>query len=575
MLAVLVSGITLVPADAPRDWIGPDEIAPGMRAVVRTVLQGTRQEELQVELLGVLDDGIGPGTPMILGRFVDEKGRWTGVAAGMSGSPVYVGDRLLGALSYAIGAFAREPICGITPIGAMAALEHLPAGGPPRTGRLTPTPLVLVGRGFGKGALEEVERLLAERGFAVRIASGSAMQGATAAPAMAPGDPVAALLVWGDVVLGATGTITWRRDDTLLAFGHPFLGSGRIALPMASAEIIWTVPSNFNSFKIARIGKPVGIIEQDRLTAIRGRLGPVPEGIPLNVTIVRRDGAPVERRMYLARDELLTPVLGAVSSANAVSREVGAERDEALSLRLVAHLAGGRDVTTEIAAAGPGDVQKKFVGEINTFLGRLTAAPVELPPIRGIDVRVTRADRAGGFEIVRATPDRLVARPGEPLAVHVDLEGPRGLRRRSSLRLRIPERARPGRYVLLVGSARAVEGKFGNLDEAVRRTAANAEEYLAAMERRPSDATLEARLALPAEGIVARGRKFPALPATAHLLMRSRPGGGKRMYRSRYVEVARARQSLERPVDKVVAVAVRVAGSAGRRPESGDQEAEE
>ncbi len=266
VLLVFLLAFAVAPSTAAgEDWIRLDEIEPGMRGTIRTVLQGRKLVEIEVELLGVLDDGIGPGTPMILGRFVDELGTWTGVAAGMSGSPVYVDGRLLGALSYAIGAFSKEPICGITPIREMKALERLPAGGPPGASRLAPAPLALVGQGFPPETLSMLEDLLAERGVAATIdsiplAAGELAGEGAAPPSMEPGEPVAALLVWGDIVLGATGTITWREGDSLLAFGHPFLGFGRTALQMAPAEILWTVPSAFNSFKIARIGKPVGVV---------------------------------------------------------------------------------------------------------------------------------------------------------------------------------------------------------------------------------------------------------------------------------------------------------------------------
>ncbi|GAB4367743.1 MAG: SpoIVB peptidase S55 domain-containing protein [Acidobacteriota bacterium] len=556
------------------DWISADEVRTGDRGVVRTVLQGRETVEIEVEILGRIEHGIGPGIPMILGRFVDESGRWTGVAAGMSGSPVWIGDRLLGAVSYSIGAFTKEPICGITPIEAMAALEELPAGRAAVEGRLAPAPLALVGAGFVPEALANLEQLLAARGLPVTVASIPATAGSAPAespaqaPAMRPGEPVAALLVWGDLVLGATGTITWRDGDELLAFGHPFLGAGKLALPLAPAEIVWTVPSLFNSFKISRIGAPSGVVEQDRLTAIAGRLGAPPAGIPMTVRLERGGRTATLHEVHLARDRMLTPVLGAVALANVAARQASAERDEALRLDLRVRLADGRELVTEAAGANPGAAQQAFIEEVNRYLGWLISAPHELPAITSLEARVRATEPAGGLEIVRAMPDRLVARPGETVNVTVDLEGPRGLARRVALPVDIPGSTRPGRYVLFIGASRAVDGKFGNPGEARRRSAGTADDYLDALEARAPVTVLEARLALPAEGIIARGSAFPALPGTAHLLLRSRPGGERRMYRARYLEIARTAREIGRPVDRVVAVPLRVSGPFVRSDEA-------
>ncbi len=267
----------------------------------------------------------------------------------------------------------------------------------------------------------------------------------------------------------------------------------------------------------------------------------------------------VERSVFIARDEMLSPILGGVALSGTVSRQIAAERDEALHMRLVVELEEGHDLATELAAPGPDAAQKLFADELDRLVSRVTLAPFALPRITSIEAHVESLDRAGGLEIVRAMPDRLVARPGGTIGVTVDLEGPRDLRRRAVLSVEVPRDARPGRYLLFVGSSRAVDGKFGNLDEAVRRTATDAATYLDAIARRASNAVLEARLALPAEGIVARGGLFPALPTTAHLLMRSRPGGEKRMFRARFLAVSSAREDLRRPIEKVVVVPVRIA----------------
>jgi hypothetical protein len=543
------------------------EVRPGLRGEVHTVIQGAEQEVLELEVLGVLDDGIGPGIPMILARFVDERGQWTGVAAGMSGSPVLIDGRLVGALSYSIGSFSKEPICGITPIERMLELEELPGGLLPwlgaRSADTRPFPLALVTRGIGPAAHPVIEEAFSELGLPAPVQIAPAARGGVEAEGrLQAGDPVAALLVWGDITLGATGTITWREGDELLAFGHPFLGYGRISVPLAPAEVIWTVPSLFNSFKIARIGEPVGAVRQDRLTAIRGEVGAAVEGLEMAVTLRRPGQAEVRRQFFLARDPFITPLLADITLATLLVQDIGAERDEAVRMTAAIALDGGRTIRFDAAAAAGGQSRDLTVA-LNRRLTALLQAPVPVPDIGRLEVTLEAVPEAGRWEIRRVMPDRLQVEPGERLRAFVDLEGPRGRERREVVELEVPADALAGRYALLVGSARQLDGEFGSLAEARRRTARTPEAYLEAVADSSSDSRLEARLALPAEGIVTEGGEYPALPGSAHILLRSRPGGGE-LYRARWLPIASAGTDLERGIEGVgrVAVTVRSPGDA-------------
>lgn len=553
-----------------------EDLRPGMRGILRTVLQGSEPVTLELEILGVLDDGIGPGVPLILARFTDETGRWTGVAAGMSGSPVLIDGKLLGALSYSIGAFSKEPICGITPIDTMLALERYPGGLAPASGSAalstSPVPLALAASGLNAPALEALRDQLAAIGIPAAIATTPLAVASTSAasdPArLAPGDPVAALLVWGDLVLGATGTITWREGDELLAFGHPFLGFGRLDLPMAPAEVIWTVPSELSSFKIARIGQPMGSVDQDRLTAIRGRLGRESRGVAMTVGIAREGRPDLDKKFFLAKDPLITPILAGITLQSLLAQELGSERDEALTMSARVTLASGRSLRIESAGPNPGAAAARFSGELAQLVGNLTQAPLALPELESIDIAIGSVEPFGGLSIVRALPDRLAARPGETIRVTVDLEGPRGLARREAIDVVVPPQTRRGRYTLMVGSARSLDVAFGVEREALRRTATTAETYLDSLEREYSDAVLEARLALPAEGMVTAGGSYPALPGSAHILLRSRPGGTP-MYRTRWVAAASARIALDRAVAEVARISIAI--DAGTETGSGEE----
>ncbi len=576
--ALVAAGLLAAAAGLPATAVPPptmplDAVRPGMVGTLSTVLRGTQRETIEIELLGVLDDGIGPGVDMILCRLRGELGTWTGVAAGMSGSPVTVDGKLVGALSYSIGGFSKEPLCGITPIETMLALERYPAGLAPwtagasaRASGLEPVPLALAARGLDPRLFDGSDELLRSLGLArpVQVVpSGVAPAAPSQAgppPALEPGDAVAGLLVWGDVQLAATGTVTWRDGGKILAFGHPFMGTGRAEIPFAPATIAWTVPSLLSSFKIANVGHPAGTMTQDRLTAVAGAIGPVPEGLPVSLAIQRsRTGeAPLLRSFSVAKDPMIAPPLADLALRIALGQELGRERQEVLRAQGEIVLADG--LRLPFAATGPGAMagDEQAIGtELGRKLVALMRAPMALPAVARIELTVTSVDPEGVYRLTRALPDRLVARPGETLRVALEFDGPRGSQRRETLSLRVPESALAGRYVLLAGSPRTLAGELGGVAEARRRTARDAADYLATFETSLADDAIEIALALPAEGLVADGREYPALPGTAQLLMRSRPAAGD-AGRVRAVTLARASAPLERAVTAIARVPIEI-----------------
>lgn len=537
-----------------QEFFPEEDLRPGMAGEVVTVLTGAVPEVIPVEILGIMQDGIGPGVNMILGRLQGEVGQFKGVAAGMSGSPVYIGGRLAGALSYSVGALAKEPVCGITPIRHMLRLDEYPRGkaSPAAAAAgLSPIPLGVFLGGAAASALDGLEETWKDLRLAPLGRPSPAGQGALApeAEALQPGGAVAALLVWGDIQLGATGTISYREDNRLVAFGHPFLGQGKAAVPLAPAEIVWTVPSLANSFKISRIGRPSGLVVQDRLTGIAGEIGPAPAGIPLAVSVRRPEAPEVDRKCFLIEDPQLTPALAQAATRIFLSEELGSERDEALAMQAAISLEDGRKVAWSTVAPGgmAGPPSAFLAQDLARQLSALMRPPVPLPGIVRIEVALRSVEPEGFWILKRATLDRLAARPGEQVRVIADLEGPRGLAQRLSLTLPLPASLPPGTYGVLVGAPRSLAAEFGNQAETRRRTAAGAEDYLAALNAIPADDRLEARLARPAEGLVAQGREYPALPGSAQVLLRTRPGGveGARL---RWETRAAAALELERPV---------------------------
>lgn len=294
------------------------QVHAGLKGTAWTVFSGSKPEPMEVEILGVLRGARGPGQDMILARLHGAKPEYTGVVEGMSGSPVYIGDKLLGALSYRIGQFSKEPIAGITPIEDMLEVRDLPTatmqsasagqitapgaresafsaspGSQPTSTmnfQLMETPLVM--SGFRPEAIRLWQQKMA--GTSLEQVAAGGMSGASlantepSAAALAgvvPGSAVSAQLVRGDVEVSATCTVTYVDPKRLLACGHPILQAGPVSLPMTTADVVATLASPLNAFKIINTGATIGAFTEDRGAAISGLLGARAHMIPMHIAI--------------------------------------------------------------------------------------------------------------------------------------------------------------------------------------------------------------------------------------------------------------------------------------------------
>jgi len=292
------------------------DLREGMHGTARTVFRGSKPEEFNVEILGVLPGGIGPKQDLIVGRLSGGGADRTGVFAGMSGSPVYIDGKLVGAISYSFP-FSKEPICGITPIEQMVAIferkENVqakpaepraisfmelastdlnlslgitrPSGTVPANSKLSvmtgesfqPIATPLTFSGFSQNTLDQFAPQLLQAGLVPVAATGAS---AAITPmkkvdetTLVGGDSVSMQLARGDYSLAAAGTVTWRDGEKIYAFGHPFLGLGSSDLPMSESHVVTVIPNMNNSFKLAVADSMVGSMTQDRATGVFGKLG--------------------------------------------------------------------------------------------------------------------------------------------------------------------------------------------------------------------------------------------------------------------------------------------------------------
>lgn len=483
------SPATVFPA-AGGPTIGVDEIYRGQRGFGVSVFTGSQLERFEVEVLGVLRNAT-PGASSIMARLSGQGLEQSGVIAGMSGSPVYIDGRLAGAVAFGWN-FSKDAIAGITPIGDMRRLAGLEAGAPSAGHQLAatpPPPVSLAGwlagevpedlletslrnlvphfdSGASSGLLwtvsgfGETSRSLLSTGLG-RVAVGGAGAGGSgmsseaaeqaAAGSLEPGSPVAAVLIRGDLALAATGTVTDRVGDQILAFGHPFLDFGPVDLPMAAAEVITIVPSTSNSFKLTNMGPVVGAFREDRTAGMLGRLGAQARLIPLTLRI---DGAglvgPQEFHMEVAQLSQITPTLLAIATLGSLESAGHREGAQGLDLHAKLRLAGHGEVSLEQSFDGPG-VGVQAAVHLLSFAAMAVQTPLEEVQLESVEVELTRSSQVRLAKIVGAYPERTVVRPGETVGIQVELVAHGGARSRLPLRVEIPDDLAGGRYFLLIG----------------------------------------------------------------------------------------------------------------------------
>ena len=313
VIALLLSSTIQAQTPKPVETIPVSEIHAGMHGVAYTVFQGTKPESMGVEVLGILKNANGPKGDIILVRLSGEKAEYTGVVAGMSGSPVYLNGKLAGALAFRIGEFSKEPIAGVTPDcrdardqrhGSQPGKQHGKHGRVCRShphpdvrprglrvlsskdyaNYLKPIEAPLVFSGFSQETMQRFGPQFAKAGIVPVMGVGSVSESKQPEP-LEPGSAISAILVRGDMDIAATCTVTYMDAQHLLACGHPLLQFGMVDLPMTKAEVLATLPSPLNAFKIVNATEPVGAFVQDRHTGILGEFGKQPEMIPVTLNI--------------------------------------------------------------------------------------------------------------------------------------------------------------------------------------------------------------------------------------------------------------------------------------------------
>ncbi|HYX54480.1 MAG TPA: SpoIVB peptidase S55 domain-containing protein, partial [Candidatus Limnocylindrales bacterium] len=457
-----------------------DDVQVGMKGVAYTVFQGTQPESMGVEVLGVLKNFNGPKSDVVLVRLKGEKAEYTGVVAGMSGSPVYIDGKLLGAIAYRIGQFSKEPIAGVTPIQQMLEINEFDTSIPQQgasaakpqapqktstsgnvetpvaqgmTQYLQPIDSPFVFNGFTEASLQQFSSQFASAGIAPVMGVGSS-SGMKQPEPLVPGSAVSAILVRGDMDVAATCTVTYMDAEHLLACGHPLTQYGMVDMPMTKANVIATLPSPLNAFKIVNTTEPVGAFVQDRKTGIMGRFEREPQMIPVTLSIHGPSG-PREYHYEVLNNPKLTPLMMMATVYNALMgmNQYGEETTYRMNGKI--HVNGFPDVRMTNMFS-PTDTQPTAVAVAQALgdrFGRIYENPFQAPTVQGValDFDLERDRHSAVLENART--DMTEARPGDEIMVEAVLRPYRGERIVRRIPVRVPTSVPKGSLRILVSDA--------------------------------------------------------------------------------------------------------------------------
>ncbi len=529
------------------------QVVKGMKGYGLTVFDGNKIEKFDVEIIGVLNN-IGPNQDLILAKVDSPVVQRAGVIAGMSGSPVFIDGKVIGALAFA-WQFAKEPVAGITPIEEMLKIADnggvrmsptLPAAAPRMSGaeflntivnaksesvfdklaadfgarqmstingaRPIAVPLSL--SSFAPETVSRFGKYIDAMNF-VAVPSGASSQAGSAVPAknakpFKPGDPIGAVLLNGDFNVAATGTVTYTDGNRVYAFGHPFLDMGEISFPMAQSEIVGVMPSLATSFKFANTGAVVGALQQDRANGIMGVVGETASTIPIELTL---DGSGPSRTYHvnMIRHPQLTPLMLAMAADSVIANAQKAAGERTVMMDAEIQLKGSAPIHLREGWAGA-QARQAIPSYLAVITGYLMSNEFRDAKIENVKLHLRHDESLKIAKLVEASivppaNGRIV--PGDDLKVRAVLKPFRGESFVETFDLKVPENQVPGSAYLLVGSGTVANQIDFTLVPPDPRTL---EQVLAVLERLKPSTDLTVGLYSNGEGAVTAGVYLPSLP---------------------------------------------------------------
>jgi hypothetical protein len=482
-----------------------EDLRPGMKGVARTVFSGSDAQEFGVEILGVLPGFPGPRQSAIIAKLSGSNVDRTGVFAGMSGSPVYIDGKIVGAIAFSFP-FSKESIAGITPIKQMidlfnkgsendnlkpkeprpvsfaqlaatdwkpnlpkpaisgaALMAPVSAGSPllPLLGQqMMPIATPLVFSGISQESLSMfAPQLMASGLLPVSGVGGAAPITPLAevnADTFPPGSSISVQLVRGDYSLAAAGTVTMRDGDRIYAFGHPFLSLGASDMPMSESSVVTVIPNANNSFKLAVPGRMVGSISQDRASGIFGLLGQTPKMIPVKVNLHTSRERNESYSYEVASDSFLTPLLLNITVFNTITSSERALGDSTIAVEGEIRVKGQEPIKLDRRFSANNSALLA-AGAIAAPVGTLLTSGFDDVQVEGITLDISSLETKYAANLERITLDRTEVRRGEKVEVQAYVRTESGKQFVQRIPLQIPEDAALGQLLVFVGDGGALQ----------------------------------------------------------------------------------------------------------------------
>jgi hypothetical protein len=481
-----------------------EDVRPGMKGVARTVFSGAEMEEFNVEVLGVLPGFPAPRQSQIIARLSGANVDKTGVFAGMSGSPVYIDGRLVGAIAYSFP-FSKAPIAGITPIQQMIDLfgkgavetqkpkeprpvafsqlastdwkpalpepgvtaipliASVSAGSPlvPYLGQqMAPIATPVVFSGISQQSLAMFAPQLIANGLLPvsgvgGAASISPLVGANE-KTLLPGSSVSVQLIRGDYSIAASGTVTRRDGSGIYAFGHQFLRLGASDLPMTETSVVTVIPNMNNSFKLSVPGNLVGSISQDRSAGVFGVLGQAPKMIPVKIKLHTSRERTETFAYEVVNDSFLTPLLLNITVFNTITSTERALGDSTISLTGEISVKGQETVRLDRRFSSNNSAIQA-AGSVAMPLSSLLASGFDDVQVDGITLDISSTDTKYAGTLERIAIDRTEVRRGEKIEIQAYVRTESGKQFVQRIPVQIPDDATPGQLLVFVGDGGALQ----------------------------------------------------------------------------------------------------------------------
>lgn len=587
LVAMVGSSLSRGGEPDPKSYWDVADIRPGMKGVGRTVMVGTKLEEFKAEVLGVMRD-VSPGRDMVLCRLTGCDLEHAGIIQGMSGSPIVIEGKLLGAVAFA-WEFAKDPIAGVTPFSQMikyvrsndrriAAESHdREKSGRTETGfssasllidgdfglgghETRPMPVAMAAAGAG---MTSIMTPLSASGFSPRSMAmlssrlaplGMSLGSGGSAPErivreegdkpLVPGSPLSIAMVMGDFDLSGIGTVTHVEGDRVYGFGHPMLGLGACELPMMTGYIHTVYPRASVSMKMGSPLKIVGVIDTDVSTSVSGRIGPMPDLLPLSVRV--KTGRFAESRTYkvrMVREPTLLPTLVLSVLTNAIDTEGNLPEELTARLSATIKLKGMAPITLSDELSGARYTgmmgASALFGPVASIVGILTRNPMASVRIESIDcdVSIEPGRRVAQIESARLISDTI--EPGGRLRAVLTLKPFKGERFTIETSAAVPTTFPEGpSEVVFCDMANSVRRAFRNDPTLLEPHDLGAILRAIRVQIEPKRTNLYVHIPSPERAVSVRGLALPNLPGSARAVFASKRETGITPLRSDLVSSA-------------------------------------